>query len=532
MIPTSHVLPNLVVQRATEQPSRVFVEDVRGGTATYAELEASSRTWADVLASVGVAAGDTVATMMPTGIESVAIFVGVGRLGAIEVPIHLAYKGMMLEHVLADSAASVLVVHPDQLAEIVKVLERAPNIVTVVVLGEPAVPSGIPAGVAVIAASALAAAAESATLAEPTGRDIAAILYTSGTTGPSKGVMVTWAQIHATAEGAFPTDVLDENDVIYAPFPQFHMVGKWKLYLALILNARLVIREQFDTKCFWEEIDRFRCTTTTLLGAMANFLLRQPPTAQDAETPLKYVLMVPNLADADQFASRFGLHLRTVWGMTEVSVPIATDGFGYANPRTCGRVRPGYQVRIVDEHDEEVPDGEVGELVVRADEPWRMMAGYWGRPEATVECWRNLWLHSGDAFTRDSDGNYYFVDRKKDAIRRRGENISSQEVEAAVNSFPPVLESAVVAVASEWGEDEVLAAVVPKAGQQIVPHELVAFLTDRLPAFMLPRYIDVTETLPRTPTEKIKKIDVRARGLTATTWDRLGDATSEQPTDN
>ena len=237
---------------------------------------------------------------------------------------------------------------------------------------------------------------------------------------------------------------------------------------------------------------------------------------------LHTVVMVPLIPELDDFRRRFGVRVSTAFNMTEVSVPLHSDGWTLANLESCGTVRPGYQVRVVDEDDEDVGPGRVGELIVRANEPWTLMAGYLDMPEATTAAWRNLWLHTGDAFRYHEDGNYYFLDRISDTIRRRGENISSAEVEAVVNEHPGVLESAAVAVPSEWGEDEVKVVVVARPGRSVTPPELTKFLAPRLPRFMLPRYIEVVTELPKTPTAKVRKVELRAQGITRATWDREG----------
>jgi crotonobetaine/carnitine-CoA ligase len=205
--------------------------------------------------------------------------------------------------------------------------------------------------------------------------------------------------------------------------------------------------------------------------------------------------------------------------MTEINVPIVSE----PNPAvagTCGRLREGVEARIVDEADREVPVGTVGELILRTESPWALNSGYFKDPEASLRAWRNGWFHTGDGFRRDADGNYFFVDRIKDAIRRRGENISSFEVEVEILAHPAVRECAVVAVPNEASEDDVLAIVAPVPGESIVPEQLLAFLQPRLAHFMLPRYIRIMNDLPRTPTQKVEKHVLRSAGLTPDTWDR------------
>jgi crotonobetaine/carnitine-CoA ligase len=212
--------------------------------------------------------------------------------------------------------------------------------------------------------------------------------------------------------------------------------------------------------------------------------------------------------------------VRTAYAMTECSPPIGT-GWDISNPLSCGTLRPGYEARIVDAHDFEVPPGEIGELIVRHKEPWKLFLGYFGMPDKTVESWRNGWLHTGDAFRRDAEGNYYFVDRFKDAIRRRGENISSFEVELHVNAHPEVQESAAVAVPSEWGEDEVKVVVVRKPDSELKPEVLVQFLARTMPKFMVPRYVEFVGSLPKTDaTMRVRKVELRVNPINENTWDR------------
>jgi crotonobetaine/carnitine-CoA ligase len=252
---------------------------------------------------------------------------------------------------------------------------------------------------------------------------------------------------------------------------------------------------------------------------MCSFLVKQPVEPGEREHGLRNVSIVPFAEEAVRFGQRFGVDVWTMFNMTETALPL----FSERNPRalgSCGRPRPGIAVRIVDGHDCEVPVGAVGELVVRSDLPWSMNHGYWRNAEATARAWRNGWFHTGDAFRRDAEGNHFFVDRIKDAIRRRGENISSFEVESEILAHPEVREAAVVAVPSEYGEDEVLAVVAPQPGASIDPVALTRFLAGRLPHFMVPRYLRLLPELPKTPTQKVQKHMLRAEGLASGVWDR------------
>ncbi len=205
--------------------------------------------------------------------------------------------------------------------------------------------------------------------------------------------------------------------------------------------------------------------------------------------------------------------------MTETNVVLGPRD-GEQREGAMGRVMPGFEAKVVDEQDVEVPDGEPGELVMRADEPYAFATGYWRLPEQTVEAWRNLWFHSGDRVIRDADGYFRFVDRIKDAIRRRGENVSAWEVEQVLQSHPDVAAAAVIPVPSDLGEDEVMACVVARPGADLDPVDLMAHCEPRLAYFAVPRYVEIVDELPLTENGKVRKFVLRARGITSSTWDR------------
>jgi carnitine-CoA ligase len=425
-------LPRVVRLRAERTPDRVLYGTASGQRLNCAEVHAAGQAWAAFFERIGVTTGETVCVMLPTAPVTVEVWLGLGTVGAVEVPINTAYRTKMLDHILEDSLAQVLVVEARYLDAVREVVDRLTRLRTLVVVGADDV-TGLPFEVLTGPGPA-----DMAPLAPYDARehDLACVLYTSGTTGASKGVMVTWAQLLATATGGFVFEELGADDVFYVPFPLFHISGKNMVYLAAVLGGSTIFRETFKTDEFWSDVARYGCTTTVLLGAMANFLQRQPERPGERDTPLTHVSMVPVIADVDGFIERFGVNVSTVFNMTETSCPLVSDGYHLANTRSCGRQRPGYHVRLVDTFDNEVPVGEAGELTVRSDQPWAQMAGYWQRPEATVAAWRNQWLHTRDIFTRDENGNFYFIDRRKDATRRRGENMSSSRSRRTSTTTP------------------------------------------------------------------------------------------------
>ena len=514
--PEDCVLRPVLEKWAQLQPDKVFARFADGSEWTYRQtLQVAERTAAG-LRALGVKAGENVHSWLPNGPDAIRIWFGLNWIGAVYVPINLAYKGRILEHAIRLSGARLIVAHA-ALVEHLHDIDRA-GLTDLVVLGATDRQPPIPQGLRQHPAAALEPASyDAAALAcEIAPWDLQTIIYTSGTTGPSKGVMSSY--LHAATGGnALPFISQDDRQLVILPL--FHVGGTGAVYWMLTRGASVAIVDAFSTDSFWDVIRANQATFVILLGSMATLLNKRPPSPADREHPLRRAMMVPLLEDAPAFCARFGVEIYTLFNMTEISCPIVS-GLNPTPLATCGKPRPGVEVRVVDENDCEVAQGEVGELIVRSDVPWSMNSGYYGNPEATASAWRNGWFHTGDAFRVDPDGNYFFVDRMKDAIRRRGENISSFEVEAEINNHPDVLESAAVAVPSELGEDEVLVTVVMQPGRSLDPQALTEYLIPRMAHFMVPRYLRQVPELPRTPTQKVQKHLLRADGITADTWDR------------
>ena len=491
---------------------------------TYRDVDSMSNRVANSLAVLGVAKGETVLVMLPDCVEFIAAWCGLAKLGAVQVPVNTHLRGSVLSHVVNDSRARTMIVHARFLDRLAGV--GAGRVESLIVLG--GMPGGAPGGWPAALArlerapfSVLLEAPDTPVTDGPAATDLVAVLYTSGTTGPSKGVMISHIQAYEYARSVVELLELAPGDVYYAPLPLFHIAGQWGVaYATCLVGAQAVLARPFSVGAYWPDVRRHRATATFLLGAMANFLFQQPEAEDDADNPLERALVVPLLPEIEAFKRRFGCLVSTTWGATEFNVPTRST-FNLANDRTCGRVAEDrYEVRIVDALDREVAPGIPGEAVVRPREPWLTMIGYWGRPDWTAAAWRNLWLHTGDMLMRDEEGNLYFVDRTKDAIRRRGENIYSMEVEQEIVAHPDVVECAVIPVASEHTEQEVMAVVVPRPGAALDPAALIGFLTPRMAYFMVPRYVEVVDALPKTQTGKIRKYTLRERGLTPGTWDR------------
>lgn len=512
----------LIERNAAETPDKVYAVFPDGTEWTYRELREQVRRTAAGLENLGVKQGDHVVSWLPNGQDALRVWFAINYLGAVYVPINTSYKGGILAHVVANSDASLIIAHAG-LAPRLADIDRA-RLDSVVILGGKLETC---ADLTVHDADVLAPAD-----AEPSPPpreimpwDTQSIIYTSGTTGPSKGVLSSYLHAYMTGAaysnlpGEDGTDLITSDDRYLLSLPMFHVGGTLPAHIMLAMGGSISIVDAFNTATFWKTIRDTRVTFAILLGVMAQFLAKQDPVPEEEDNPLRTVMLVPFDFDPTEFRARFGVQTITLFNMTEISCPLISP----INPtllHSAGTPRDGVECRVVDENDCEVPVGTVGELIIRADCPWTMNHGYYKNAEATAKAWRNGWFHTGDGFRKDGDGNFYFVDRMKDAIRRRGENISSFEVETEVLAHPAIQECAAIAVKSDVSEDEVMIVVAAAVGKTIDPTELIEFLIPRMAHFMVPRYVRIVDRLPRTPTEKVQKVNLREEGVTGDTWDR------------
>jgi crotonobetaine/carnitine-CoA ligase len=486
------------------------------GTARYTTAESHDRSLriAGGFGALGVARQEPVAALLDNSLDAAHVWSGLGLGGMVEVPVNTAYKGSFLAHVLNDSAASTLVVDAPYVERIARIAGDLTALRTLVVRGDTAAADGL--GLRVVAFDELAAA-DPAPVTPVEAGELMAYMYTSGTTGLSKGVLITHP--HAYTYGSREDQERPRRgDRLLVTLPMFHLTGLWYgIYQGIIHRCPVVLEPAFSVSRFWPTIREHGITVTVMLGAMAELLQQAAPSADDAQNPLELAVMAPLASDVVRFRERFGIDLAAVYGMSEIGAVMNGP------PETviggeCGFAREGYTLRLVDDAGADVPTGTVGELWVRPEDPRLVMRGYHGLPERTAEVLVEGWVHTGDAFRQDAEGRYYFSDRMKDALRRRGENVSSFEVERVINEHPDVYESAVVAVPSALTEDDIKAVVVPRPGRTIDPRELTEFLIDRLPYFMVPRYLEFRPELPKTPTQKVHKHVLRVSGTTG--WDR------------
>jgi crotonobetaine/carnitine-CoA ligase len=484
---------------------------------TYREADELSGRVAANLAAGGVGPGDTVLVMMRNRVEFVLTWLGLARIGAVQVPVNVDYTGVFLEQVANQSGARTLVVEADLLGAVVRSAGRLEHLRRVLVVGDD-VPAGAADAFAVGRFDELLRAGDPPPF-ETRPQDIAGIYFTSGTTGRSKGAMVTNAQAHLLAERHQELMRMGEGDVFITHLPLFHINAQvLAITNAMLVGASARLEAHFSASRWLRQVRDAGATHTGLLGVMLSFLLKQPPTGDDAESGLRCVWTVPCPgSQARQFKDRFGVgRLVSSYGCTEVGMVASQDDDG-GPLGSAGRVGTDwYEAAVVDpETDEPVGPGVPGEMVVRGRVPWVVTPGYVGSPEETLRAMRNQWFHTGDLVRRDEEGRIWFVDRVRDCIRRRGENIASVDVEAVLTEHPAVADAAVVGVASAepGGEQEILACVVLAAGCRLGAEEVWAWCEERLPHFAVPRYVEVAPELPRTPTGKVTKYALRERGL-------------------
>ena len=497
--PARRTLPALLELAAERWAERPLL---RSGdvTRSYAEMRDAVAAQAGALAAAGIRPGDRLAAVAGNRVELMDAWLACGWLGATLVPLDPALRGAQLAHALELAAPSALAVDLDTLRHVEAAGVRLPDRVWVFAETFPA--AGRP-----VAREAVHPG------------DTVAVLFTSGTTGPAKGVVCPHAQFYWWGVNTARSLGVREGDVLYTCLPLFHTNALNTFVQALLSGATYALGSRFSASRFWGEAAAAGATVTYLLGAMVSMLYRRPSDEDRAHRVRVALAPAAPPALHEPFRERFGVKLVEAYGSTETNYVIGSLPDD-VRPGLMGRVLEGFEARVVDEDDGEVADGETGELVLRHHEPYAFAAGYLGDAEATVRAWRNLWFHTGDRVVRDPDGWFRFVDRAKDAIRRRGENISSWEVEQALLTHPDVEAAAVVGVPSDLGEEEVLAFVVPRNAAELEPLQLLRHLEGRIAYFAVPRYVELVGELPLTENGKVRKAALRERGVRAGTWDR------------
>ncbi len=522
---SEQVAAQLLRKQAQRIGERIFT--VCGNeTITYAEADRRADRIAATFHALGVGKGERVAILLHNRVEYLDLWFGLSRIGAIQLPLNTAYKSQQLLHTLKRAPVSAIVVEDALLPELQAVIDQIGAIKTVIVLGGTQLkfnrkymflndilrlPHTAPPAVTI------------------TGADVGAIMNTSGTTGPSKGVLLSHAQQYILGRNIARDLALTENDVYYNFFPLFHNTAQAMITLPVLLTgAKMVLIDRFSATRFWPDVRAHGCTVFYYIGEMLRILLKSTTAADGAGTVLRIGWGIgASPKDFEAFQSRHGVALRSGYGSTEGNVGVYLP-HDHPNLASVGRPLDGFEVRVADENNDPLPPGKTGEILVRSSEPCTVMLGYDGDPDATIAAWKDLWFHTGDAGYLDAKGNLYFVGRVKDALRVRGENISAFEVEEAIAQLDGVIEVAAIAVPCELGGDDLKIVVVARADARLDAETLIAHAQNQLPKFAVPRYVEFVAALPKTETNKVRKNILRETPFTPATWDRLAQQQAQQ----
>ena len=515
----TRVIHRLLEKQAEKYGDRTFLL-FKDKSYSFRELNEMAGRIASGLQQWGIRKGDKVAIVMENCPEFLLLIFGLCKLGAVEVPINTAHKGDLLAYMLNKTDSRLIVTDSKFLDRINPVLPRLPKVEGVIVMdttgeGMPQLERSV-VNLNLIMNNNGVYEKENVLWSDPF-----VIMFTSGTTGPSKGSLLPHNYALLIAELLIESCEFTEEDCFYNFLPLFHTHAQYIItLLALMCGAKMVLGERFSASNFWDDVRRYDCTEASYLGAVLPILYKADPKPNDSDNPLR--IMIGGGAPKDiyePFEKRFGVTLMEGYALSEVGLPLMNT-LKHNKPGSMGRPSRGFQVKLVDDNSLEVGPDIVGEILIRNNSTYSLHLEYYNDAERTVEAWRDLWFHTGDYGYYDSDGYYYFVDRKKDYLRRRGENISSHEVEKVVNSHPAVLESAAVAARSDLGEDEVMICLTLKEGQTLKPEELIHYCEPLMAYFMVPRYVRIMKDMPKTPTQRVEKYNLREEGITLDTWDR------------
>ena len=485
---------------------------------TYAQLDARVNRLGNALEGLGIQKDDKVCVMLPNIPEFLYVWWGNAKLGGVTVPLNTAFKGEGLAYIINHSDAETLVIDHRYLPALEDIRGALHHLKRLIVLGPDGTRAAkLPAG-AIDFAELLTAPATSP-MQEVWSEDIDSIMYTSGTTGLPKGVI----HRHSRCYGGFVLPIMTgytAQDVVYNTLPLFHIGGQNMVWMALVADTTVVLAERFSASRFWEDVRQYGATFTLCLGAMIPILHKQPVRPDDGDNPLRIALSAAAPKTIwEEFERRFHVKIVELYSQTEGGFMINTAAKTEDKIGSMGKPGATYAMKVVDSNDQELPPGAVGELIYKPTSG-TALTEYYKNPEATAEKTRGGWIRSGDLAYQDADGYFFFVDRQSDFMRRRGENISSFEVEKIINGHPNILESAAYALPSELGEDEVMVAIVLQPGATLEPGELMQYCEARMAYFMIPRYVRVVEALPKTGTERTMKYQLKAAGVTPDTWDR------------
>ena len=523
-------LVEAVRHQARAQGEREFLSFENGERFSFAEFDRLTDCLATALADLGLTAGDRILGLLTNSKEFMITMIATHKLRAVFVPVNTELRGGFLEHQIINSSPRIIVVDDNLMGRFSSFDPSETGIETVVGVGDESSPDisklGLLAEVSQVRMdSLLDTTPNTEKLADPSPSDVCTIMYTSGTTGPSKGVLMPQGHCYLFALGIVAAMELTEQDRYFCCMPLFHANGLFmQVYASLLAGSSCHVTKRFSVTDWLNIVREENITVTNALGVMPEFIFRSPPSPNDRDHKMTRILAIPVAEEwGVAMQERFGVKLRQGFGMTEVNMVAYSD---LDDPVMSGCAGPPlsdfFEAIIADpDSDVELPRNQVGEILVRPKIPFCFNVGYFKMPDKTVEAWRNLWFHTGDAGRMDSEGRLFFVDRIKDRIRRRGENISSYELEQTLNEYPGVIESAAVGlrVPGAGGEDEIKA-VIAINGPSPDPEAFLDWCVPRMPRHTVPRYLEFVAELDKTASGKIRKQAIRDAGVTENTWDR------------
>ena len=489
-------------RRAEQHPDRVMMS-IDGVDVTFEQMRRLSGAAARALRDLGIGPGDGVALFAGTSPEWVYFWLGAGRIGAVTAAVNTANKGDFLLHALRLSGAKAVITDAERRSRVVEVADQLPAMKVVVVEHD-------------------SLDSEVGSAAEHVGDvgDIGSLFFTSGTTGPSKAVATTWHYLFTTAATAAAAWDFSPGEALWTAMPLFHLSAAPAVLAPMLVGGTTILASAFHPASVWDEVRAHGAAGFVGAGAMVSMLWNQPPDPRDARLPLRFISAAPIAAGVYRdIEKRYDCRVVTMYGMTE-AFPIALKGVAEDGvPGTSGRPNPNFDVRIVDPGGAPLPDGTVGEIACRPRYPHVMSEGYLEASGQGLVA-HPTWFRTGDLGVFDGDHNLTYVDRVKDSLRRRGENVSSVEVETVVTRHAAVLEAAVVGVPSELGEDDILLFVTVQPDHELDHAELLDFCSARMPYFSVPRYVEVVGELPKNVIGRIRKDVLRAQGVGPAAWDR------------
>jgi carnitine-CoA ligase len=524
--PTAWVLPRVLRERAEAHPDRDYLRFGAGEWLSYGEVDARANRVANALLARGLEKGEAVSCLMPNSVDNLITWFGIQKAGGVQSPVNLAYKGEFLSWVLNLPRSRFLVISDDHLGELERVQDALPHLEHAIVRG-----TGAPNGPdPKVPWEPLSALLEDTHDGDPgveiTWTDDARIMFTSGTTGRSKGAIKQQASDYFSGRTYNVVCEVTEEDTFFSCLPLFHSNAQvLAAYPAMIAGARINFVERYSSSRFWSQVVDAGATILNTVSAINYFIWNTPASDLDRAHQVRRIMAMPAPKDIyEAFQERFGIRFIEGYGLTETGMVTYHPPGVPPRPGSCGMATPGFEVSVVQPgSDLPLPPDTPGEIVVDMKLPNIVMRSYAGMPEKTAEDFRNLKLHTGDLGRIDGEGYLYFLDRVKDYIRRRGENVSSMEVEQTLTKHPHVLEAAAVGVPAGEGasaEDEIMVCLVARDGCEIDCAAVLEWCVERMPYFAIPRYARVVDHLPKTPTERVRKVELREAGITADTYDR------------